>query len=282
MNEDKNKNANGMLFDIVAGTSSGALSGAVLVDHFLKNNKDWERSDVRLVDFWKGLRNHTIADRLFQKRSPVRGLWTYWHNLNPDIATTEAARRFWSAFQFDFTTYGVPNLYVPVLQPNYRFLNPYLPYYWLYDYRDLRQYLSEVINFPIKTSFENGEPRLLVVSTDVQDYTSTVTFDSYQKKKDPVDAAGNVVADRQGKISRYFAEYGRDSSTKHILLYDGIGSEQLLASALAKYALDHPHMEDKITGNDRQFWDGGYLSNTPLRELLQSQRLLARLFGWPG
>jgi NTE family protein len=46
----------------------------------------------------------------------------------------------------------------------------------------------------------------------------------------------------------------------------------VLASALGKYAIDHPHIEDSNTGTMRQLWDGGYQSNTPLRELLTAHR----------
>jgi NTE family protein len=54
--------------------------------------------------------------------------------------------------------------------------------------------------------------------------------------------------------------------------YDGIGLDHVLASALGKYAIDHPHIEDRSTRTIRQLWDGGYLSNTPLRELLTAHR----------
>jgi NTE family protein len=46
----------------------------------------------------------------------------------------------------------------------------------------------------------------------------------------------------------------------------------VLASALGKYAIDHPPIEDRSTRTIRQLWDGGYLSNTPLRELLTAYR----------
>jgi NTE family protein len=45
----------------------------------------------------------------------------------------------------------------------------------------LRDYLSKFIDFPIKTSLEEGQPRLLLTSVDIQDFTSPVVFDSYQK-----------------------------------------------------------------------------------------------------
>jgi NTE family protein len=46
----------------------------------------------------------------------------------------------------------------------------------------------------------------------------------------------------------------------------------VLASALGKYAIDHAHIVDMTTGTMRQLWDGGYLSNTPLRELLTAHK----------
>ena len=41
--------------------------------------------------------------------------------------------------------------------------------------------MEKFAKFPISTSFENGEPRLLLVSVDVQDLTPVV-FDSYEKE----------------------------------------------------------------------------------------------------
>ena len=40
------------LFDIVAGTSIGAINGAILVSHVIDNNS-WEGSVERLLGFWK-------------------------------------------------------------------------------------------------------------------------------------------------------------------------------------------------------------------------------------
>ncbi len=42
------------LFDIVAGTSIGAINGAILVSYFLEN-KTWKGSAERLESFWKYL-----------------------------------------------------------------------------------------------------------------------------------------------------------------------------------------------------------------------------------
>jgi hypothetical protein len=36
--------------------------------------------------------------------------------------------------------------------------------------------------------------------------------------------------------------------------------------------MNHSHIEDSHTGTTRQLWDGGYISNTPLKELLTGHR----------
>jgi len=39
------------------------------------------------------------------------------------------------------------------------------------------------IDYPIKTDFENNQPRLLLLSVDVKDCSTAVTFDSYRTYK---------------------------------------------------------------------------------------------------
>jgi len=267
-------NESASLFDVIAGTSAGALSAAVLINHFVKKNS-WKDSADKLVAFWSGLKTITIAEMIIGMNAFVRNSWNYLHAINPNIASAEAARRFWSSFQFDFTNLGVPKAYVPIMELNYKFFNPYSLSYWRYDYTRLRDYLKDFIDFPIMTSSDEGQPRLLVVSTDVQDYSSPVTFDSYEKMQDPKTKNNELVTDDKGQTTRWYSEYGKDDvkQEKHVVFYDGgLGLDQLIASALGKYALDHPYMEDRITNTQRQFWDGGYLSNTPLRELIQAHR----------
>lgn len=154
------------LFDVIAGTSAGALSAAVLVSNFLKSN-NWNDSVDRLIDFWNGLATTTFADLIIDMNPFVSYAWDYLHAINPNIASSEAARRFWSSFQFDFTPIGVPNAYLPIMEMNYKFLNPYSNYYWRYDYDRLRIYLRGFIDFPIKTNSDYGQPRLLVVRMEI-------------------------------------------------------------------------------------------------------------------
>ena len=253
------------LFDIIAGTSIGAINSTVLVGHYLKNNS-WAGSAEKLLEFWEGLMCSTVADILLGNNLFLRNFWDYLHSFNLGIADAASARRFWSIFEFAFNPRGVPNLYESVPQWGSKFLNPFTDFFpwWRYDYRQLRNYLSRFVNFPIKTSLEKGEPRLLLTSVDIQDYSTPVVFDSYEKLHNP---HPNTSSTR----SRWFSEYG-NSENRHIVFYDGIGPDQVLASTLGKYALDHPHIKDVTTGTMRQLWDGGYLSNTPLRELLTAHK----------
>jgi NTE family protein len=274
------ESTDGRLFDIVAGTSIGAINSSVLVGHYLKNNS-WEGSAEKLLEFWEGLMCPTIADGLFHKNSLVRASWDYFRIFNHEIADAESARRFWSIFEFAFSPRGVTNMYKSIPHMGSKFLNPFTDFlpWWRYDYAPLRNYLSKFIDFPIKTSLEKGQPRLLLTSVDIQDFTSPVVFDSYEKLHNAPVRRGAIV-ERKGRESngnggddggKWYSEYG-SSDSRHIVFYDGIGPDQVLASALGKYAIDHPHIEDSNTGTMRQLWDGGYLSNTPLRELLTAHK----------
>jgi NTE family protein len=269
------ENTDGRLFDIIAGTSIGAINSTVLVGHYLKNNS-WKGSAEKILEFWEGLVCPTIADDLFEKNPFFRSSWNYLHTINSGIADAESARRFWSIFEFAFTPRGVSNMYDCIPKWGSKFLNPFTDFlpWWRYDYRPLRNYLSKFIDFPIKTSFEKGQPRLLLTSVDIQDYATPVVFDSYEKQHDaPVNRNTTIVEGKEGKGNngRWYSEYG-NSENRHVVFYDGIGPDQVLASALGKYAIDHPHIEDMTTGTMRQLWDGGYLSNTPLRELLTAHK----------
>src|ERR671919_287338 len=276
----KKESHNGSLFDIVAGTSIGAINSSVLVGHYLKNNS-WDGSGEKLLEFWEGLMCSTLADRIFDKRSMGRIVWEYLRTFNRDIADADGARRFWSIFEFAFTPRGVNNMYNSIPQMGSKFLNPFTDFlpWWKYDYTPLRNYLSKFVDFPIKTSLEKGQPRLILTSVDIEDFTSPVVFDSYEKLHGaPIkrNKATEIEEWKRNKSNdggdrKWYSEYG-DPESRHVVFYDGIGPDQVLASALGKYAIDHPHIEDTNTGTMRQLWDGGYLSNTPLRELLTAHK----------
>ena len=171
------------------------------------------------------------------------------------------------------------------------------------DNTPLKESLEKFARFPIATSFENNEPRLLLVAVDVQSGAS-VLFDSDEKED----------GRRKSGYGRYDAiKYDRSSagdkpiekSYEHIISYDdGITSDFVLASCSVPVNYDFTKLEVKdqqlvTDGNPRQipgtpsdtnslgnnvetknknlryFWDGGLLANTPLR-----QAILAHLNYW--
>jgi NTE family protein len=93
-------------FDIIAGTSIGAMNAAVLTSYVVENGT-YEGSAERLVDFWRYLSKESMADT-----NPLfKPWWDYLHSVNKAIATGEAARRYYSAKEFAIT--GVPNVFSP-------------------------------------------------------------------------------------------------------------------------------------------------------------------------
>src|SRR5215218_6576214 len=55
---DQEEEEQAPFFDIVAGTSAGAINAAILVS-YVKDHKTWNGSADKLVDFWKHLSSPT-------------------------------------------------------------------------------------------------------------------------------------------------------------------------------------------------------------------------------
>jgi NTE family protein len=300
--DDKNGyNGSRPLFDIVAGASIGALNGAMLVCHVLNktrekprpsNSKCWLDAVGRLEKFWKEeVANYTILDNpwlkagmgwwwdsarlasksasehwknffsLYSKQFEFRKSWPFilWFFAWPDnyipVASGEAARRYFSYLNASVFS-GIPGvLSAGIPQPaDMKFLNPGSPAFWRFDNSPAASTLKShwLRDGPfIKT--QEGEPRLLLVAVDVQDCATAVTFDSYPKKG-----------------GRRYSEYGGDKGD-HRIEYDGIAIEHVIASMSTHQRYEFPGMKME-KGEQRYFWDGAYLSNTPLREVLQSHR----------
>src|SRR4029078_3416333 len=124
----------------VAGTSIGAINATVLVGHYLKNGDNWQGSDQTLLEFWQGLSSPTLADVMIGENPVISNWWNYLHSLNPCVADAESARRFWSIFEFSFSTLGVPHMCQPIPEWGSKFLNPFTDFlpWWRYDYERLR------------------------------------------------------------------------------------------------------------------------------------------------
>jgi NTE family protein len=175
-NQNNDSNDHHHLFDVITGTSMGAINGAILVSYFLEN-KTWEGSAERLESFWKNLSIPTpqISETLKQWEAEFE------KGANSSLASEEAARRYYSAKEF--LKSGVENVFRPIHPPiiDNRFCDSQNQ--WLvYDNQPLRNSIEKFAKFPIATSFEKGEPRLLVISVDAAEGT-TVTFDSYEKEQ---------------------------------------------------------------------------------------------------
>ena len=149
------------IFHIVSGTSIGAINAALLVS-YVKENKTWEGSDERLVDFWEYLSTQPSVENIPYFTS----YWDSWRKLDRRIASGESARRYFSTKEFILK--GVPNVFVPKTPLlDHRFFDPSNTWY-VYDNRPLKESLEKFAKFPISTSFENNEPRLLLVAVDVR------------------------------------------------------------------------------------------------------------------
>lgn len=281
--------ANEPMFHIVSGTSVGAINAAILVS-YVKENKTWEGSDERLVEFWEYLSTESSVEKI----PCFTQCWDFWRGLDRRIASGESARRYFSTKEFILK--GVPNVFVPK-RPllDCRFLDP-LNTWYLYDNKPLKESLEKFAKFPISTSFENGEPRLLLVAVDVQAATAVV-FDSYEKE----DGTRKSEYGRYGRMKSESLK-NQQETFEHVIRYDdGISSDFVIASSSVPLNYDYTrlnvqtrtldmegHCNDKAMKRSsrsasyrnnntslRTFWDGGLLANTPL-----SQTYIAHIDYW--
>ena len=240
-NNDSNPQKDKHLFDIVAGTSIGAIHGAIIVNYVVQNTRkgksmyeSWLGVDQLIHDFWKDVSTLTWIelDPTFHFR------WNGSRYFYKDMAKAEAARRYYSVKEL--LTMGAKNMFTsPSAIQDKKFLD-FTNTSYLYSNEPLRRLLENkyLKDFSLKT--QPPEPRLLIVTVDVQEGT-TVTFDSYSSK----------------------TEYDH----KHVIEYpNGITIDHVLASASVPVYYNFTKIEAK--DSTRNFWDGIILSNTPLRELI--------------
>ena len=258
------------IFDIIAGTSIGAINGAILVSYVL-NNKDisktksrWKDSAKVLEDFW--IKRIASEPNLWRTDYYLYyGRWTAereeWLRVYPQMATPEAARRYYSAKEFLYR--GARNVFEPEgkfpLYDNKFFddnrVDDINNIWFRHSNHPLRESLEKYATFPIKTSFTNNEPRFLVISVDVEE-GETVTFDSYSEESE-------------------YGEYNKESKQyeHHPKYVQGLMPEHVMASACIPLLFDYQWVPNGYDAKARPFWDGGLLSNTPIRELIDEHKL---------
>ena len=243
--KDKNEGKEGRpLFDIVAGTSIGAINSAILVSN-VKNQTNWKKAIIKLENFWKHVSSDPELTYLWLAS------WYAWRKFYPNSPSREEARRYYATKEFLFN--GTPRVFsAPHMKMDDIFLDANNTWYQ-YDNLPLVESLKMFAEFPITTSLEKDQPRLILCSVDVQE-SQVVTFDSYSKE----------------------SKYGHDNNIT-IKYSDGIQTEHVMASASVPVNFDYTKIKsEKSDGEDssdmRYFWDGGIMSNTPLRELIAKHR----------
>jgi NTE family protein len=281
-------------FDIIAGTSIGAINAAVLTSYVIENGT-YEGSAERLIDFWKYLSKESISDT-----NPwFKPWWDYLHSLEKAVATGEAARRYYSAKEFAIS--GVPNVFSrPFPAHDKKFFDFIWNTWYRFSNEPLRKSLEKFAKFPIASAHEENQPRLILVSVDVADGVP-VTFDSYSKED----------GSRKTEYGRYIKQQdGKEIGFERVIRYDdGITVDQVMASGCYPINFDYTLLEVESyyhrdeynnnnatrTGNQnglssdstsssmpspyldfsgqyrkeiRHFWDGGLLTNTPLSQLV--------------
>jgi NTE family protein len=305
------------LFDVIAGTSIGAINGAIILSHFLeKKNADinkslnaneyWKGSANKLEKFWKEIQTkYFFTDWLDLNFWP----WDLLHNTIGDIkkgwnnildtaeesmssvqsnffikewfdllhfateawdlpASAEAARRYWTT-----RTFGAPNVAAAIPRwdlkywdssHGFRFRGEQrrLPFWWFNPTFSLKESCHNYIKFPIKTDQEKYEPRFLLVSVDVQS-GDTVSFDSYDNKTEY-----NEYDQWKDNVNNKLSK-----EQSHIISYpNGIEWDHLSTTFSMPDLYRHATLKDEKSGTKRTFWDGGVLSNTPLRELIDQHK----------
>jgi predicted acylesterase/phospholipase RssA len=238
-NEEKDR----PLFDIIAASSIGAMNAAVLVSNVVNRKKTWKDAVKELENFWMDEKNGLSS-------TPDISKWLDDAKKQKNFsASPEAARRYYSVKYY--LLYGTPNVCSPERESDLKFAdrdNNNNPLQWPWYTSNPLQHAIERYSkdekdekaekLRIATSWDKRQPRLLVISVDVAG-GKTVAFDSYYKKARPK----NPVYDG-----------------------DGITIDHIMASG----TIPAFYKFREIGG--RKFCDGGWLNNTPFRELLQAHR----------
>ena len=111
-----NERKDGPLFDIVAGSSIGAMNAAVLVSNVVNRHKTWEQAVQMLEDFWMNEKNGLAS-------TPDLSKW-WWDDAKTQdtfSASPEAARRYYSVKEY--LDHGTPNVCSgPKPEPDFKIL----------------------------------------------------------------------------------------------------------------------------------------------------------------
>jgi predicted patatin/cPLA2 family phospholipase len=283
--DEKNAEQSRPLFDTIAGTSIGAMNAAVLVSNVVIRNKTWTEVISELERFWKvGIAlkegNTSNADIPPLEMFPMFHWWHPWRKERCDnknniymmmgsLASEELARRYYSTKFFVFG--GKKVFCAKEVRPDFKFWDEDNKRIILNDL-PLQERIKEFGEVPIATSFASNQPRLLITALDIAEGV-TVTFDSYKKEDGTMKTTyfprrkyGHIKKGVDINNNKSKKNYEADFDPIVIKYENGIEIEHVMASGTL------PDSYDPKIISKRKFWDGGLLSNTPLRELLESYR----------
>ena len=200
----------------------------------------------------------------------------FYFNLFPDTwgvpASGELARKYYSYLASTFL--GSPGVLGPAMaQPDMKFLDPFYftHVFARFNNAPLVETMKQFCTLPLKIKTEQknekNHPRLLIISVDVEDITTPVVFDSFSNKETDTNDFS------------WHSDYGLDSDDKskfRINYADGIEMKHIESSMATPIRYDYPkfyvtNLQNKKT-EQRTFWDGAFLSNTPLRQVMYYHR----------
>jgi NTE family protein len=185
----ENKN----IFDVIAGTSGGAINGSIIVSHVLNKRKketkchnsssSWKGSVRKLLDFWQHLLSSPDISKWGPFSIPPEVLvsessfpyyyrfewpisesswvsrWDKAHNIDTSTATGEAARRYYSAKEYLYS--GASNVFSPMPHiPDNRFFDNWFEpsnKWYQYDNNQLRESIERYASFPIASSSADSQ-----------------------------------------------------------------------------------------------------------------------------
>jgi NTE family protein len=230
------------LFHIVAGTSIGAMNAAILVSNVVNRKKTWEEAVKELEDFWTNEKEGLSSTPDYSKWWRHAVIEQDKNAYNKVSASPEALRKYYSVKEY--FKHGTPNVCSApfLLGLDDKFGDQAENLWYHHTSRPLEDSIVRYSKDPdnkklrIATSWDKRQPRLLVFSVDVAE-GKTVMFDSYRKEA--------------------------EDSENSLYESDGITIDHIMSSGTLPVFYDFREI------GGRKFCDGGLLSNTPFRELLQ-------------
>jgi predicted acylesterase/phospholipase RssA len=247
------------VFDIIAGTSIGAVNASIIINEVLEKKrkekideiiKYWENTPEKLIQFWK-----TVS-----KSNTITNLWDLWNipdfyrslaenylNLNYEtylnafpflrsfLPSEEAFRKYYHT-QMALSS-GEKQIFRP------EFIYPFPTPLWnkFFDYISPTAMWFQYSNLPLRNSITNSASML-------KDNGRSGIKTQYSKEEPRLLL---IAVDISKGETRTFDSYNENITINHVL-----------ASAAVPIHYSYVY----IGGN--KYWDGGILSNTPVREVL--------------